>query len=170
MCHLKAKELIFYWIGIRFCCHLLWGILIHAMKLINTFCTLVWTNMYLLSQALLQAEVLWGNEYSVSMDFILSLLTFPTSSHYLVSEQIFKTCIFISFKEWFQICCQILLHLSQDGKLNMAVETKVISIWFQLKHTWNILVFTSIILQWPLLSLTNASLEEVLLLGSIGES
>lgn len=111
----------------------------------------------------------WGNEYSVSENGILCY--FFTCLSYFFPLSCVQTDLqnlgFISFKEWFQICCQMLLHLSQDGKLNMALETKVISIWFQLKPTWNILVFTSRILQWPLLSLINASLEELLLLGSI---
>lgn len=110
-------------------------------------------------------SILWAK----SGFYTIFVLSFSISFHYPVSEQIIKTYVFISFKEWFQICCQILLHLSQDGKLNMALETKVISIWFQLKPTWNILVFTSGILQWALLSLINASLEELLLLGSIVE-
>lgn len=177
MCHLKTKEFVFYQICIRFCCHLLWGILVRAIKLIYTLCTHVWANMYLPTQGRLcimffcRQKSPGSNEYSEwKLDFMLFLywlfLFLPTI---LCLNRSSKLRSFISFKEWFQSCCQILLHLSHYGKLNMALETKVISIWFQLKPTWNILVFTSRILQWPLLSLINASLEELLLLSTIGE-
>lgn len=73
----ETKGFVFYRTRIRFCCHLLWGILIYAMTLIYTFCTQVWTNTYLPSQGSLRIMFLcrWkspgGNECSVSENWIL---------------------------------------------------------------------------------------------------